>query len=172
MVTSFASYQLWLHWKPTALFAARQWLDYEPGIHYSQFQMQSGTTGINTLRIYNPIKQSQDHDPSGSFIRRWIPELRGVSGPLIHTPWLIPAEVQDSLGIRIGRDYPLPIVDHLNSVALAKARISSFRKAHPEFWGEIQEVREKHGSRRKSKIGYRKSAALPLQSSLFDIGNV
>ncbi|ORU77534.1 hypothetical protein ACC55_02735, partial [Francisella tularensis subsp. holarctica] len=60
--------------------------DYEPGIHYSQVQMQSGTTGINSIRIYNPIKQSIDQYPNGEFIRRWLPELENVSNENIHTP--------------------------------------------------------------------------------------
>ena len=65
--------------------------DYEPGIHFSQTQMQSGTTGINTLRIYNPVKQSTDQDPDGHFIRTWVPELAGLSGPMIHTRGLRPS---------------------------------------------------------------------------------
>ena len=66
MLVSFASYQLWLDWKKTSKHLAKLFTDYEPGIHYSQFQMQSGTTGINSIRIYNPIKQSIDQDPTGA----------------------------------------------------------------------------------------------------------
>jgi deoxyribodipyrimidine photo-lyase len=149
MLASVAAYQLWLHWKPTALFTARAWLDYEPGIHYSQFQMQSGTTGINTLRIYNPIKQSQDHDPDGEFLRRWVPELAGVSATWIHTPWLMPDELQVSSGVRIGRDYPPPVVDHLAAVAEAKRKIAAHRASRADYWSEVRGVTEKHGSRRR-----------------------
>jgi deoxyribodipyrimidine photo-lyase len=52
-----------LHWRSFAPYLARQFVDFEPGIHYSQVQMQSGTTGINTVRIYSPIKQALDQDP-------------------------------------------------------------------------------------------------------------
>ena len=76
MLVSFASYQLWLDWKKTSKHLAKLFTDYEPGIHYSQFQMQSGTTGINSIRIYNPIKQSHDQDVNGKFIKKWVPELK------------------------------------------------------------------------------------------------
>ncbi|AJI60001.1 FAD binding domain of DNA photolyase family protein [Francisella tularensis subsp. holarctica LVS] len=86
MLMSFASYHLWLDWRVTSLYLAGLFTDYEPGIHYSQVQMQSGTTGINSIRIYNPIKQSIDQYPNVEFIRRWLPELENVSNENIHTP--------------------------------------------------------------------------------------
>ena len=90
MLVSFAAYPLWLHWYEPAQHLARLFTDYETGIHYSKMQMQSGTTGINTMRVYHPIKQGQEHDPAGIFIRRWVPELQGLQGDFIHTPWLAP----------------------------------------------------------------------------------
>ena len=50
--------------------------------------MQAGTTGINAIRIYNPIKQSKDQDPEGVFIKKWLPELRSLTADEIHEPWL------------------------------------------------------------------------------------
>jgi len=86
MLVSFASYALNLDWRRFAPHLARTFLDYEPGIHYSQLQMQSGTTYGSPPRIYNPIKQSVEKDPDGEFIRRWVPELRDLSAEAIHLP--------------------------------------------------------------------------------------
>ena len=87
MLMSFASYHLWLPWRATGLHLARQFVDYEPGIHWPQVQMQSGTTGINTMRVYNPVKQGYDQDAAGSFVRRFVPELAAVPGAFVHEPW-------------------------------------------------------------------------------------
>jgi deoxyribodipyrimidine photo-lyase len=147
LLVSFASYSLWLHWRPTGLFLARQFLDFEPGIHWSQMQMQSGTTGINTLRIYNPTKQALDQDPRGIFIRRWIPELAGVPLAYLHMPWTMPMAVQQAGGCLIGKDYPLPIIDHAAAVRLAKRRLARMRD-DPQAQAEARQVARRHGSRR------------------------
>ena len=139
MLVSFASYQLWLHWRETGLHLARLFVDYEPGIHWSQTQMQSGTTGMNTLRIYSPTKQVLDQDPQGVFIRRWIPELRDMPDKWIATPWEQP--------VLMG-GYPQPIVDNAEAVRQARARITEFRR-HTGIWAEIKAVTKKHGSRKK-----------------------
>lgn len=111
MVVSFYSQYLWLPFKPGADYLAGCFTDFEPGIHYPQFQMQSGYTGVNTIRIYNPIKQSQDHDPRGIFIKEWIPELKDIPEEYIHEPWNIPPMQWEMEGWQTG-NYPRePIVD-------------------------------------------------------------
>jgi len=150
LVVSFASYSLWLHWRPTGLFLARHFLDFEPGIHWSQLQMQSGTTGINTLRIYNPTKQAIEQDPRGVFIRRWVPELSGVPPAYLHMPWTMQADVQQAAGCVIGRDYPLPLVDHAAAVREAKRRLAAVRGA-PEARAQARDVARRHGSRRDAR---------------------
>lgn len=147
LLVSFASYSLWLHWRQTGLHLATQFLDFEPGIHWSQMQMQSGTTGINTLRIYNPDKQAIEQDPHGIFIRRWLPELASVSNDYIHQPWTMPKSTQHSSGCIIGRDYQEPIVDHTVALRAAKARFTILRQ-DPRALAEAREVASRHGSRR------------------------
>jgi deoxyribodipyrimidine photo-lyase len=147
MLVSFASYHLWLHWRETGLFLARQFLDFEPGIHWSQLQMQSGTTGINTLRMYSPTKQAQDQDPQGLFIRRWVPELARVPLPYLAAPWKMDVSVQHMAGCMIGTDYPFPIVDDKAAMKAAKDRMYGLRKTH-EAREESGDVQARHGSRK------------------------
>lgn len=150
MLVSFSSYHLWLHWREPALHLARLFADYEPGIHYSQTQMQSGVTGINTLRIYSPRKQAEDHDPDGIFIRRWIPELAPVPNEYLAEPHLLPELLQVAYGVRIGHDYPAPIVETKVALAHARARLKLFREL-PEMRAASAEVYRKHGSRKRQR---------------------
>ncbi|MGF1657248.1 MAG: FAD-binding domain-containing protein [Verrucomicrobiales bacterium] len=150
MLVSFASYHLWLHWRRPAQFLGKQFLDFEPGIHYSQFQMQSGVTGINTLRMYSPAKQVADHDPTGIFIRRWVPELEGVPDPYLAEPHKIPPLLQKAFGIEIGRDYPAPIVDHIEAIRHARARLAEWRR-RPGMREISATVQKRHGSRKRSR---------------------
>lgn len=147
MLVSFASYHLWLHWRPTSVYLARQFLDFEPGIHFSQAQMQSGTTGINAVRIYSPTKQVIDQDPRGVFIRRYVPELEAVPDAYIAEPWKMPPIEQAASGFIVGKTYPAPIVEHSEAVAEAKRRIFAQRRT-PAAREESAKVFEKHGSRR------------------------
>lgn len=153
MVMAVASYHLWLHWRVPGLELARLFTDYEPGIHWSQVQMQSGTTGINTVRIYNPVKQGMDQDPTGDFTRRWVPELARIDDQFLQEPWKA-----ENAGAVLGRAYPMPIVDHLSAARDARERIWAVRKGDA-FRQEARGIVAKHASRKSPQRRSRKSAS-------------
>ena len=149
MLVSFACYDLWLDWRPLAPVLARRFLDYEPGIHYPQLQMQAGTTGINATRMYSATKQAEDHaGPDYAFIRRWVPELGRVPARYMAEPHKMPLDVQHASGCVIGTDYPPPIVDHAASYRHATSEFAKVR-AQAETKAEAAEVYERHGSRKR-----------------------
>lgn len=143
MLVSFLTHHLWQTWESGVHHLARLFLDFHPGIHYPQFQMQSGTTGINSVRTYNPVKQSQDHDESGTFIRNWLPELNQVPTPLIHTPWKLSSWEQQWYQVKLGETYPLPLIDHQKMAALARHRLHSAKK-WPASQRENQRILQRH----------------------------
>jgi deoxyribodipyrimidine photo-lyase len=147
MLMSFASYHLWLHWRESGAYLATQFLDFEPGIHWPQSQMQSGVTGINAIRIYSPAKQARDNDPTGVFIRHYVPELARVPDGYLAEPHLMPPMIAASAGFSVGVDYPLPIVDDKVAVRAAKDRIYAIRRLTASR-DEAQQVYRKHGSRK------------------------
>ena len=149
MLVSVAAYPLWLHWRPVGEWLATQFLDYEPGIHWSQLQMQSGTTGINTTRVYNPIKQAQDHDPHGLFVRRWLPAMQRVPDTWLFEPWLMPPQLQAHAGLQVGTDIPAPVVDLAQATRESKQRLHS-RRQKAEVKAGNKAVVDKHASRKKS----------------------
>ncbi len=149
LLVSFAAHDLWLPWQTFSDGLARLWLDYEPGIHLCQVQMQSGVTAGDALRLYNPTKQALDHDPAGVFIRRWVPELRRVPLPYLHQPWTMPAEEAANVGWVVGRDYPLPIVDHEAASGAARAAIGLFRR-RPDVQAATQAMRDRHSDPRRN----------------------
>ncbi|MGV8835156.1 FAD-binding domain-containing protein [Cellvibrio sp.] len=139
MLVNFACFGLHIHWRDLQYPLARLFTDYEPGIHFSQIQMQAAIVGINTIRVYSPLKQLMDQDPECQFIKRWVPELRGFSAEQIacHETITLPG-------------YPAPLVNAERNIRIMKERISAIRKSD-EGQESAQRVLVKHGSRMKQK---------------------
>lgn len=155
MLVSFLVHHMEIDWRRGVQHLARMFLDFEPGIHYPQFQMQAGVTGANMIRIYNPVKQAQEHDPNGSFIKKWCPELVELEPPLVHMPWEIsPLEAQ-MMDFTPGVDYPDPIIDVTQSYRAAQKKLWDFRK-RDDVKAEAKRILERHtvpSTRHKWKRG-------------------
>ena len=147
MLMSFASYNLWIPWQESGEILAKKFVDYEPGIHWCQCQMQSGTTSINTNRIYNPVKQGKDHDPEGEFIRKWLPELKNVPNHFIHEPWLIVNYEEYKNLNKI--NYNNPIVDIKETSRSARKKLYKITQKEG-YWDISKNVYKKHGSRKSN----------------------
>ena len=151
MLVSFLSHHLWQPWQAGVHHLAKQFLDYEPGIHYPQFQMQAGTMGVNTIRTYNPVKQSTEHDPEGIFIKQWVAALQNVPSNLIHEPWAMTDIEQEMYNCIIGVDYPNPIVDLQTAARYAREHLWATKKSKKVATENVK-VLATHVKKRKAKI--------------------
>jgi deoxyribodipyrimidine photo-lyase len=138
MVVSFACYGLHLSWQKIHAPLAQIFLDYEPGIHLPQLQMQAGVIGFNAIRVYSPSKQFLDQDPDGHFVRKWIPELENRTS----------LEIANFEKCRLD-GYNKPIVNLNERSKEMKSRIFEIRKSS---YGKerTSEILQKHGSKRGS----------------------
>ena len=165
MLMAFASYHLALDWRLSGTLLAKLFTDYEPGIHWPQVQMQSGQTGINTPRIYNPLKQSLDQDKDGHFMRQWLPELAALPLAFLHQPWTMTQGEEQMHGITLGVDYPRRIVDHEVAARAARDRLTEVRRL-AGFRAAAQAVYQKHGSRKRSRdASHRRNKAVTAKKA-------
>jgi deoxyribodipyrimidine photo-lyase len=145
MLVSFLTHHLFQPWQAGVAHLARQFLDYEVGIHFCQFQMQASTMGTASqkIRIYNPTKQAEDHDPEAKFIKTWLPELQHLPTYLAYEPWKITHLEEHLYKFKLGRDYPYPLVDIEESAK--KARDTLFEITKTDFAKkETLRITQKH----------------------------
>jgi deoxyribodipyrimidine photo-lyase len=114
IVASFLVKDLLIDWHWGEKWFMQHLLDGDPAANNGGWQWTAGT-GTDAspyFRIFNPILQSKKFDPSGKYIKQWLPELANVPPKYIHEPAKLPQSEQKKYGCLIGQDYPAPIVDH------------------------------------------------------------
>ncbi|WP_374667798.1 deoxyribodipyrimidine photo-lyase [Ramlibacter sp.] len=124
VVASFLTKDLGIDWRRGEAYFAQQLIDFDLAANNGgwQWAASSGCDAQPYFRIFNPVSQSEKFDPEGRFIRRYLPQLAGLSGNAVHAPWTArPLDLQ-AAGLVLGRDYPLPVVDH------AEAREQTLRR--------------------------------------------
>ncbi len=125
MVTaSFLCKDLGIDWRRGERYFAQQLNDYDLAANNGgwQWASSSGCDAQPYFRIFNPVSQSQRFDPEGKFTLRYLPQLAKLPKPALHAPWMAKPEVLAAAGVTLGKDYPLPIVDH------AQAREETLRR--------------------------------------------
>lgn len=167
MLVSAATHSLSLPWQPVADFLAGLFVDFEPGIHYPQIQMQSGMMGNTVLRIYNPVSQAIDLDVNGNFVRKWVPELRQVSQTWIYEPWKMTPNLQEQAGWTKDYFYASPLVDYQRVHKEVKAAVSEIRAAGKSSVKQTPVHQGGTASIKKPKALKKKVSADPAQISLF-----
>ena len=131
MVTaSFLVKDLGIDWRRGEAYFAVHLIDYDLAANNGGWQW-SASTGCDAqpwFRIFNPVTQSRRFDPEGKFIRRYLPQLAGLGDALIHAPWEAGPIELAAAGVKLGRDYPRPIVDHAEAREKSLARYAVVRK--------------------------------------------
>jgi len=140
MCASFFTHILQQPWWIGADWYHHHLIDSDVGVNYTQWQSQAGLVGKPSQRVYNPRKQVRDHDPDGEWIVEWVPELAALPSEYLDRPERTPLAVQDDCGVRIGEDYPRPVVD--------------FAARREAFWSQY----ERHRARAARELGRREIA--------------
>lgn len=131
LTASFLVKDLLIDWRWGERYFANNLIDFDFSANNGGWQW-AASTGCDAqpwFRIFNPMTQSERFDAAGRFIRKYVPELSSCSDKEIHVPWQIPSHRQHQIGIEIGKDYPLPIVEHAAQRRLALDLYKSCRTA-------------------------------------------
>ncbi len=114
IAASFLVKDLLIDWRWGERWFMQHLVDGDPAANNGGWQWTAGvgTDAAPYFRVFNPVMQGQKFDPNGDYVRQWVPELAGVAGRVIHEPWQMSAAEQRTAGCIIGKDYPMPIVDH------------------------------------------------------------
>jgi len=130
IAASFLTKDLLIDWRAGEAHFMAQLVDGDVASNNGgwQWSASTGTDPQPYFRIFNPVSQGRRFDPEGDYVRRWVPELAGVPTAHVHAPWEMPAEVAEASDVRIGIDYPAPIVDHAESRARALATYEAARR--------------------------------------------
>ena len=135
VAASFLTKDLLVDWRLGERYFADKLIDFDLAANSGGWQWAAsvGCDAQPWFRIFNPVTQSERFDAQGTFIRRYLPELARVPDRYLHAPWTLPAAEQQRTGCVIGRDYPMPIVDHAVQRALA---LALFKQASQQVSGE------------------------------------
>ena len=135
VAASFLTKDLLVDWRLGERYFADKLIDFDLAANSGGWQWAAsvGCDAQPWFRIFNPVTQSERFDAQGAFIRRYLPELARVPDRYLHAPWTLPAAEQQRTGCVIGRDYPMPIVDHAVQRALA---LALFKQASQQVSGE------------------------------------
>jgi deoxyribodipyrimidine photo-lyase len=130
---SFLVKDLLIDWRRGERVFMQRLIDADPASNNGGWQWTAGTgtDAAPYFRVFNPVLQSRKFDPSGRYIRRWVPELTAVPDRYIHEPWRMPSGVQHAAGCAIGTNYPPPIVDHAAQRARTLARYRAAESRGP-----------------------------------------
>jgi len=150
MVATVFQYVLREWWRRGADFMYRHLIDADPAINYTQWQSQCNLTGVHPVRVYDPAKQRREYDPDGEFVREWVPELTSLPDTHLDRPEKAPLAVQDEAGVRVGEDYPYPVVDYERRADQARTEFAALDDRAKEALSDPQVRRRASLSNRGS----------------------
>jgi deoxyribodipyrimidine photo-lyase len=111
-VASFLTKNLGIHWHMGAEWFESLLIDYDVCSNWGNWNYTAGVgNDARGFRFFNILKQSKDYDPQGEYVKHWLPELAHIPAPKVHTPWELQPIEEKRFGVKLGRDYPEPIVD-------------------------------------------------------------